>query len=67
VSMDTIEGRRHSFRCPSCRKVFFAWRPDRLPGVRVKCYFCKTDFDDEASRRAPPPAKAAEAAAPTPA
>jgi hypothetical protein len=54
--MEPIEGRRQRFRCPSCRKEFFAWRPDRLPGAKVKCYFCKTEFEDEAARRTPAPA-----------
>lgn len=52
--------------CPKCGKVFFAWRPDELPGAPVKCYFCGNSFEDEAARRpplappappAPPPAK----------
>jgi hypothetical protein len=47
--------------CPKCGKAFFAWRPDELPGVSVKCYFCGNQFEDEAARRKPiaPPAPAA--------
>lgn len=45
--------------CPKCGKVFFAWRPDTAPGAKVKCYFCKTEFEDEAARRVAPPPPAA--------
>jgi len=45
--------------CPRCGKVFFAWRPEELPGAAVKCYLCGNQFEDEAARRkpaaAPPP------------
>jgi hypothetical protein len=51
--------------CPSCGKVFFAWRPDDLPGAKVKCYFCGTSFEDEAAKR--PPLAAPPAPAPAPA
>ena len=37
--------------CPKCGKVFFAWRPDTGPGAKVKCYFCKHEFEDEAAKR----------------
>lgn len=54
--------------CPRCGKVFFAWRPDTAVGAKVKCYFCKNEFEDEAARRTPPPAPApAPAATPEPA
>jgi hypothetical protein len=50
--------------CPKCGKAFFAWRPDDLPGARVKCYFCGNQFEDEAALRKPlappPPPPAAE-------
>jgi hypothetical protein len=54
--------------CPSCGKVFFAWRPDELPGAKVKCYFCGNTFEDEAAKRPPlpRPRPARGAAAPRP-
>ena len=42
--------------CPKCGKVFFAWRPDTARGAKIKCYFCKNEFEDEAARRPAPPA-----------
>jgi hypothetical protein len=54
-----IAGMQQRFVCPNCGKVFFAWRPDTAPGAKIKCYFCKHEIEDEASRRAaapPPPA-----------
>lgn len=62
--MNGIDGNRATFRCPECRKRFTFWRPDALPGVKVKCYYCGAEFEDDAARR--PPA-AAPAAAPAPA
>ena len=69
-----MKGTQRRLVCPSCSKVFFAWRPDDLPGAPVKCYFCGKSFEDEAARRppvAPPPVPAtptptATAAAPAP-
>jgi hypothetical protein len=67
-----VKGTQRRMECPKCGKVFFSWRPEELPGVPVKCYFCGNQFEDEAARRkpaaAPPPAPsaAAEAAAPAP-
>ena len=69
-----MKGTQRRVVCPSCSKVFFAWRPDDLPGAPVKCYFCGKSFEDEAARRppvAPPPVPAtptptATAAAPAP-
>jgi len=63
-----IPGDQKRFVCDKCGKVFFAWRPDTAPGVRVKCYFCKNEMEDDAARRArpaPPPASA-PASAPAP-
>ena len=63
-----IRGEQRRFVCGNCGKVFFAWRPDTAPGAKIKCYFCKKEMEDEASRRAAPaatPAPAAPAAAPT--
>jgi len=62
-----IKGDQKKITCPKCGKVFTAWRPDTAPGAKVKCYFCKTEVEDDASRRPPaaPPA-AAPAAAPAP-
>jgi len=59
-----IRGHQQRFVCPHCGKIFFAWRPDTEPGVKVKCYFCKHEFEDEAAKRVraeaapetPPPA-----------
>ena len=51
-----IPGNQQRLVCPNCGKVFFAWRPDELPGQKVKCYFCKHEFADEAALRPPPPA-----------
>jgi hypothetical protein len=64
-----IAGNQQKLTCPNCGKVFTAWRPDTAPGVKVKCYFCKTEVEDEASRRVrpdPPPAAAPPAAAAPP-
>jgi len=58
-----IRGHQQRFVCPNCGKVFFAWRPDTEPGVKVKCYFCKHEFEDEAAKR-PRPQPAAAPAAP---
>ena len=61
-----IPGNQAKITCPNCRKVFTAWRPDTAPAVKVKCYFCKTEVEDEAARRAPiaAPAEPAEPAVP---
>ena len=56
-----IPGNQQRLVCPNCGKVFFAWRPDELPGQKVKCYFCKHEFADEAALRPPPPAPIAPA------
>jgi hypothetical protein len=61
-----IKGDQKKLTCPKCGKVFTAWRPDTVPGAKVKCYFCKTEFEDEAAKRQPPP-KPAAAPAPAPA
>lgn len=50
-----IPGNQQRLVCPNCGKVFFAWRPDDLPGQKVKCYFCKHEFADDAALRPPPP------------
>ena len=71
-----MKGIQRRLVCPQCGKVFFAWRPDELPGAKVKCYFCGHQFEDDAARRppvtppsapAPAPAPEAPAAAPAPA
>jgi hypothetical protein len=56
-----IPGNQQRLVCPNCGKVFFAWRPDDLPGQKVKCYFCKHEFADEAALRPPPPVPIAPA------
>ena len=48
-----MKGMQQTFECPRCGKSFTFWRPETHPGVRVKCYFCKNEFEDEAARRAP--------------
>ena len=48
-----MTGEQQRFVCTKCGKIFFAWRPDTAPGVKVKCYFCKNEMEDDASRRAP--------------
>jgi DNA-directed RNA polymerase subunit RPC12/RpoP len=62
-----MKGTQRRMTCPNCGKVFFAWRPDDLPGAKVKCYFCGHSFEDEAAKRppiaAPAPAVAAAPAA----
>ncbi len=58
--MNGIDGERQRFRCPGCRKTFFFWRPAALPGAKVKCQFCRTEFEDEVAKRPPAP-KPAEA------
>jgi len=55
-----IKGDQKRFICEKCGTVFFAWRPETAPGVKVKCYFCKHEQEDEASRRTPPTAAAAD-------
>jgi hypothetical protein len=62
-----MKGTQHRMVCPSCGKVFFAWRPDELPGAKVKCYFCGTTFEDDAAKRPPIAAPTPAAAATTPA
>lgn len=57
-----IPGNQQKITCPNCKQVFTAWRPDTAPAVKVKCYFCKTEVEDEAARRAPIAAPAAPAA-----
>jgi hypothetical protein len=64
-----VRGNQRRLVCPNCGKVFFAWRPDELPGQKVKCYFCRHEFADEAAMRPvptplPPPPPAADASAP---
>jgi DNA-directed RNA polymerase subunit RPC12/RpoP len=60
-----VPGMQQRLVCPNCGKVFFAWRPDTGPGAKIKCYFCKHEFEDEAARRAPlPPAPAPAPASP---
>ncbi len=61
-----MKGTQRRMVCPNCAKVFFAWRPDELPGAPVKCYFCGNSFQDEAALR-PPLAPPAPAPAPAPA
>ena len=61
-----MSGNQKRFVCPNCGKVFFAWRPDTAPGAKVKCYFCKKEMEDEASKRTPPPPPPAPAPAATP-
>ena len=61
-----MPGTQRRFVCEKCGKVFFAWRPDTAPGVKVKCYFCKHEMEDEAAKRVrpAPPVPTAPAAAP---
>ncbi len=48
-----VKGIQRRLECPKCGKPFFSWRPDELPGVPVKCYFCGNQFEDEAAQRKP--------------
>jgi len=48
-----VKGIQRRLECPKCGKAFFAWRPDELPGAKVKCYFCGNQFEDEAALRKP--------------
>jgi hypothetical protein len=60
-----MKGTQRRMVCEKCGKVFFAWRPDTLPGAQVKCYFCGHTFADEAAKRpVPPPPPAPPAPAP---
>jgi hypothetical protein len=59
-----MSGTQKRFVCEKCGKVFFAWRPDTAPGVKIKCYFCKHEMVDDAAAR--PPASPTPAAAPSP-
>ena len=61
-----IRGDQQRLVCPNCGKVFFAWRPDELPGQKIKCYFCRHEFADEAAQR-PAPKTITPPAEPTPA
>jgi DNA-directed RNA polymerase subunit RPC12/RpoP len=67
-----MKGTQRRLQCPKCGKGFFAWRPDDLPGAPVKCYFCGTQFEDDAAKRKPvaaaptPPAPEAEPTPPAP-
>ncbi len=55
-----IPGNQQRLVCPNCGKVFFAWRPDEAPAQKIKCYFCRHEFADEAAMRpAPAPIPAA--------
>jgi len=49
-----IRGNQQRLVCPKCGQVFFAWRPDELPGQKIKCYFCRFEFADEAAQRPVP-------------
>jgi hypothetical protein len=62
-----IQGDQQKLTCPKCHKVFTAWRPDTAPGVKVKCYFCKTEVEDDAARRPRPEPAPAATPAPAPA
>jgi hypothetical protein len=63
-----IRGNQQRLVCPNCGKVFFAWRPDDAPGQKIKCYFCRHEFADEAAMREPPaPLPTPAPTAPTPA
>jgi len=46
-----MKGNQQRLVCPNCGKVFFAWRPDEHPAVKIKCYFCRHEFADEAALR----------------
>ena len=59
-----VRGNQRRLVCPNCSKVFFAWRPDELPGQKIKCYFCRHEFADEAAMRQPPAPLPAPAAPP---
>lgn len=62
-----IRGNQQRLVCPNCGRVFFAWRPDELPGQKIKCYFCRHEFADEAAmRQAPAPIAAAAPPSPAP-
>ena len=62
-----VRGNQRRLVCPNCGKVFFAWRPDELPGQKIKCYFCRHEFADEAAMRPVPTPIAAPEPAPAPA
>jgi predicted nucleic acid-binding Zn-ribbon protein len=59
-----VPGNQQRIVCPKCGKVFFAWRPDEGPAQKIKCYFCRHEFADEAALRPAPVAAPAENAAP---
>ncbi len=46
-----MKGFQQRLACPNCGEVFFAWRPEDRPGAKVKCYFCRHEFEDEAALR----------------
>lgn len=65
-----MKGDQRRLVCPNCGKVFFAWRPDEHPAVKIKCYFCRHEFADEAAQRQsplPPGEGQGEGTAPPPA
>lgn len=61
-----IRGNQQRLVCPKCAKVFFAWRPDELRGQKIKCYFCRHEFADDAALRPAPTPIAAPAPEPAP-
>ena len=61
-----MKGTQRRLQCPKCGKGFFAWRPDELPGAPVKCYFCGTQFEDDAAKRKPAPTPAEQKPAAVP-
>ena len=61
-----IRGNQQRLVCPKCGKVFFAWRPDELRGQKIKCYFCRFEFADEAALRPAPTPIAPPAPEPPP-
>jgi hypothetical protein len=60
-----MKGNQQRLVCPNCGKVFFAWRPDEHPAVKIKCYFCRHEFADAAALREflPPPGEPAQSVA----
>ena len=50
---EEMKGTQRRMVCEKCGKVFFAWRPEELPGAQVKCYFCGHTFADDAAKRPP--------------
>ena len=56
-----MKGKQRRLDCPNCHKVFFAWRPDELPGAQGEVLLLRAHVRGRggAAAAAPAPAPAA--------